>query len=278
METLHKLSLALQQRFTPQTLFRKREMDLVMLDREQVEQYNRGGTEGGLAVMYQFITNALLKVSPLSGEALDICCGPAQLMLRAAQAMPKMYFTGLDLSSRMLQFAEENRQKMGIKNASFCQGSMYELDKTFHKKFDLITWCDAMHHCDHEENVIRVLDQIPGLLKDNGCFLLFDFIRPKTGKIALELSTIYAKRFGDWLFQDNLDSYKAAFTFEETEEILRGSKLKNWRHIQPVICNVFQFVVVSPTLRKDAPQVSNLKYLWQNLDYGFMKVIFAGRI
>jgi len=278
MQTFQKLSLSLQQRFRPQTLFRKREMDLVMLDREQVDQYNRGGTEGGLAVMYDFITNNLLKISPLSGRALDICCGPAQLMLRIASAMPQMHFTGLDLSSRMLQFADENKQRMGITNADFRLGSMYELEKTFDQKFDLITWCDAMHHCDNDENVIRVLNQIPNLLKDDGCFLIFDFIRPKTGKIALELSTIYAKKFGDWLFQDNLDSYKAAFTFEETEEILRKSKLKNWRHIEPVICNVFQFIIISPPPRKSPPRVSHLKYLWQKMDYGFMEFIFSGKL
>ena len=278
MQTYKKLSLALQQRIRPQQLTRKKEMDLVMLDREQVDQYNKNGEDGGLAVLYDFIINTLLKIAPLSGDALDICCGPAQLMLRNAQAMPNMHFTGLDLSPRMLAFGAENQSRMNVRNASFKAGSMYELEAQFDHRFDLITWSDAMHHCDNEENVIKVLNQISRILKEDGCLLIFDFIRPKTGKLALELSNLYARPFGDWLFQDNLDSYKAAFTFEETEEILRASKLKNWRHIEPIIGNMFQMIIISKATRADAPTVSNLKHGWQKLDYNFLQTLFAGKI
>jgi ubiquinone/menaquinone biosynthesis C-methylase UbiE len=278
MQTYQKLSLALQQRFRRQILTRKREMDLVMLDREQVDQYNKSGEDGGLAVLYEFIINTILKYSPVAGTALDICCGPSQLMLRTAQAMPQMHFTGLDLSPRMLQFGMENKKKLALPNAEFKLGSMYALETLFEKKFDLITWCDAMHHCDHEENVIKVLNQINRILKPDGCLLIFDFIRPKTGRLALELSDLYARPFGDWLFQDNLDSYKAAFTFDETEEILQESELKNWRHVQPVIGNMFQLIVVSSATRRDPQKICQLKHGWQKIDYNFLKLIFAGRI
>ncbi len=278
MQTYKKLSLALQQRFRRQILSRKREMDLVMLDREQVDEYNKNGEDGGLAVLYDFIINTLLKIAPLSGEALDICCGPAQLMLRTAQAMPEMHFTGLDLSPRMLSFGAENKLKLKVTNADFKAGSMYALEAQFERKFDLITWCDAMHHCDTEENVIKVLDQISRILKDDGCLLIFDFIRPKTGTLALQLSDLYARPFGDWLFQDNLDSYKAAFTFDETEEILRGSELKHWRHIEPVIGNMFQMIIVSKTARPNPKSVCNLRYGWQKMDHLFLQTVFAGRV
>lgn len=278
MQTYKKLTLALQQRLYPQVLTRKKEMDLVMLDREQVDQYNKNGEDGGLAVLYDFIINTLLKISPLSGRALDICCGPAQLMLKNAKAMPGMHFTGLDLSPRMLAFGAENKNRMGVANADFKSGSMYELEQLFENKFDLITWSDAMHHCDNEDNVIKVLNQISRIIKDDGCLLIFDFIRPKTGKLALELSDLYARPFGDWLFQDNLDSYKAAFTFDETEDILKSSELKGWRHVEPVIGNMFQMIIISKETRKDAPTVCNLKHAWQRLDYNFLQTVFTGRI
>ncbi len=278
MQVHKKLFFSLQQKFLQQSLLRKIEMDLVMMDRLQVDQYNKSGEDGGLAVLYNFIINTLLKISPLSGKALDICCGPAQLMLRTAQAMPDMHFTGLDLSRRMLQFASENQKEFNVPNATFKLGSMYDLEATFPEKFDLITWCDAMHHCDNEENVIRVLNQINRIIKPGGCLFIFDFIRPKTGKLALHMSSIYARPFGDWLFQDNLDSYKAAFTFEETEEILQASDLKNWRHIQPIISNFFQIITISSPPRPNPKQINTLKHSWQKLDYGFLKVIFTGRI
>jgi len=275
--TLQKLSLALQQRFRRQTLHRKREMDLIMVDREQVLQYNKNGADGGLAVLYELIVNTLLKVAPASGKALDIACGPAQLMLRCAQAMPEMHFTGLDLSPRMLQFGADNKALFGVTNADFVSGSMYELN-ALGRTFDLITWSDAMHHCDNEENVLRVLNQIPTLLNPGGCFMIFDFIRPKTGRVALGLANLYAREYGDWIFQDNLDSYKAAFTYDETEEILAASELKDWRHIQPVVGNAFQFIIVSPTRRARPRQVHTLKYAWQKVDYQFLNLIFAGRL
>lgn len=277
-QTHKKLFFALNQKFLRQTLPRKREMDLVMMDREQVDQYNKNGDDGGLSVLYDFIINTLLKISPLSGEALDICCGPSQLMLKTAKAMPNMHFTGLDLSPRMLQFGAENKEKIGATNVNFKLGSMYDLEKTFSQKFDLITWCEAMHHCDNEENVIRVLNQIQKILKPNGTLFIFDFIRPKTGKLALHLSDLYARSYGDWLFQDNLDSYKAAFTFDETEEILQGSTLTNWHHIQPIIGNVFQIIKISSTSHPKPKRICNLKHAWQKLDYSFINIIFTGRI
>jgi hypothetical protein len=64
--------VGLMQKFAPQTLARQPEMDVVMYDREQDEQFTRDGQEGSLAVLYQLIVEALLRLAPQGGRALDI--------------------------------------------------------------------------------------------------------------------------------------------------------------------------------------------------------------
>lgn len=272
---MNKFYLALKQRFARRTLARQSEMDILMLDRSQNAEYTRDGEEGSLAVLYDLIVNAILRLSPAEGKALDICCGSASLLCKVAGALPKMQFLGVDLSENMLQFAHENRERYGLTNLKFQQGDMYNLAAVTEPPYDLITWHLAMHHCTDAEAVGRVLRQIPQLLKPNGTLFVFDINRPKTGEIALQVADTFNRTQGDWFYQDSLDSYKAAFSFEEVEEILSKSELKNVHHLEPLIFNVFQVFYISHTDNAGTRGVQNIKQLWQKLDYLLLKTSFA---
>lgn len=270
-----KLLLALKQRFYEQTLQRKPEMDLVMLDREQDEQFTKDGVDGGLAVLYDLVINTLQKIAPSSGNALDICCGSGQLLCKIAKSKPGIKFTGLDLSSHMLNLSKENKEKYGVTNLDFTKGSMYELRSVFkEKRFDLITWHLALHHCERDQDVVNVINELTSLLTEKGTLFIFDIERPKTGRMAIEFADMYNHQWGEWFYHDSLDSYKAAFTFDELDTLVARSNLKEYRHIHPVIGNVFQMVFKSSTWNADAKEISNLKHGWQKTDYNFLKMIF----
>jgi ubiquinone/menaquinone biosynthesis C-methylase UbiE len=271
---MKKLYFALMQRFAKRTLARQPEMDILMLDRSQNAEYTRDGEDGSLATVYELIVNAILRLSPLEGKALDICCGSASLLCKIAKAMPQMQFLGVDLSANMLEFAAEQKSKYGLKNLRFQRADMYNLDKELEAPFDLITWHLAMHHCTDEAAVIRVLKQIPKLLKPGGTLFVFDINRPKTGDLALLMADIFNCRQGDWFYQDSLDSYKAGFSFEEVEEILKKAELKNVKHVEPMISNIFHAFYISQTDNVDVPRVAQLKHLWQKVDYVLLRTFF----
>lgn len=279
MKALYKLYLSVLQRVLPQKLDRMPEMDLVMLDREQDEEYNRDGEEGVLASVYEIVANAISRIAPATGEALDICCGSAQLLCKVAKVNRGLHFTGLDYSNHMLQFARENKIRYAVPHVDFQRGDMYHLDQIWKPRhFDLITWHFAMHHCETEDQVVAVFNQIAALVKEKGSVFVFDIRRPKTGKIALEYAEVYNNMWGDWFYQDSLDSYKAAFTFEEVERLLSQSDLKKYHHVEPVIGNMFQAIWISSSRKPPINSISNLKHNWQKEDYQFLKVVFGDKI
>lgn len=271
---MKKIILAVKQRLAKQTLRRKPEKDLVMYDEEQDRQYTKDGEEGSLAILYDFMINSLLKVAPVQGRALDICCGSSQLLSKLARALPAIAFTGLDLSPHMLGFAKKSCKHNGVNNVNFQIGSMYELENIFDEKFDLITWHLALHHCETERQVIDVFNKISQLIKPNTTIFIFDIVRPKTGKFALQYADIFNARQGDWYYHDSLDSYKAAFTFDEMAKMLSISKLANYSHQQPWIGNFHQMIIISNTSNPNIKPVMNLKHLWQKIDYYLLKLTF----
>ncbi len=190
--------LGLRQKFGKQKLAREPEPSAVMFDHEENEMFTRDGEDGSLAVLYQLIVNMLLKRAPAAGRALDLGCGSGQLLCKIASAMPQMQFTGVELSSDMLCFAEQTTARQGVENVSFVEGSWFDLDGLEPQTYDLITWHLALHHCETGDDVVRVLDQVASLVKPGGTVFLLDIIRPKTERLAVQLADLYSLRWGSW--------------------------------------------------------------------------------
>jgi len=272
-----QMYLGLMQRLAPQTLARQPEMDVVMYDQEQDEQFTRDGQEGALAVLYQVIVESILKLAPGSGRALDLGCGSGQLLCKIASEMPEMQFTGLDLSANMLRFASRSVEQYRLENVDLEQGSWFDVADMGRESFDLVTWHLALHHCDTADDVVRVLDAASELVAPDGTLILFDIIRPKTGRMAVHLADLYSMKWGSWFYQDTLDSYKAAFSYDEMEDILHRSRLSGYVHIEPLLFNFWQIAFIS---RRRNPQVrarSHLTKWWQKRDYLLLKTFFGSR-
>ena len=272
---MKKVIVSLKQKYLKQELRRKPEMDMVMYDKDQDEQYTKDGEEGSLAILYDLIINGVSSYAPEKGQALDICCGSGQLLCKLAKQLPGINFTGLDLSPNMIEFAKKSRKNYEVKNVDFTIGSMYDLDKIFEQKFDLITWFLALHHCECTQDVISVFNQIAQLIEEDGTIFIFDIIRPKTGKIALQYADVFNSQQGDWYYQDSLDSYKAAFTFQEMADMLKKSDLKNYLHIEPILSNFHQAIIISKHKNKKFKKARNLKKLSQKIDYYFLRKFYS---
>lgn len=271
------LNSLLRQRFGAQELRRQPEMDMVMLDEEQDLQYSRDGEDGALAVLYDLVINSALRLAPSDGDALDVATGSGQLLGKMARCLPGLRFTATDLSPHMLSLAAANAQRYGAANVEFRAQSMYELE-SLGRRFDLITFSFAMHHCDSLAHAVRVLDGIAACLKPGGAVLIFDILRPKTGALAVDFADRYNNEQGSWYYQDSLDSYKAAFTFEEVEEVLSRSKLRGCKHVQPSLGNFFQMAYLKGAPQPRRPSVNHLRRLWQKRDYALLRLGFLGKL
>ncbi len=268
----------LRQRFGVQRLRRQPEMDMVMLDEEQDREFALDGEFGALAVVYDMVIHAVLRAAPSQGQALDIASGSGQLLAKLALALPDMAFTGTDLSDHMLDVARSSARTYGAANVTFVRQDMFALADLAPRQFDLITWSLAMHHCQRQSDVERVLEGAHRLLKPGGTFFLFDIIRPKTGATAVAFADLYNRERGSWFYHDSLDSYKAAFTFDEVDTILAHSPFAGARHIQPSLGNFFQIVCLSSGRGANPPARSFLKTPSQRLDYWMMRLGFAGKL
>lgn len=266
-----------KQRFGEQRLRRQPEMDSIMIDREQDLQYSRDGHDGALAVLYEFVLHALLRRAPDAGEALDVATGSGQLLSKLAAAMPRMRFLATDLSPHMLSLAEANARRAGAGNVETKAHSMFDLESLGRGPFDLITWCFAAHHSPTADDAVRALNGMARLLKPDGTLFVFDIQRPKTGELALAFADRYNQSQGAWYYQDSLDSYKAAFTFDEFDRVLERSTLRGWVHASPRLGNFFQMAMISRTRRTDVLRRPPLPRLWQRRDYLLMRLGFAGR-
>jgi 2-polyprenyl-3-methyl-5-hydroxy-6-metoxy-1,4-benzoquinol methylase len=208
---------------------------------------------------------------------LDLGCGSGQLLCKIAAQMPEMEFTGLDLSANMLEFARRSRDQYRLSNVSFRQGSWFDVAELGSESFDVVTWHLALHHCETADDVVRVIDAASQLIAPEGTLILFDILRPKTGRLAVHLADLYSMRWGSWFYQDTLDSYKAAFTFDEMESILERSNLRGYVHVEPLVFNFWQIAFVSRRRNPPAYRKRHLHRLWQRRDYVLLKTFFGNR-
>lgn len=273
-----KLFNSIKQRLAPQSLDRELESAAVLYDQEVDAQFTRDGEEGSLAVLYEIIVREALKRAPAAGKALDIGCGSAQLLSRLAQAMPAMRFTGVDMSDAMLGFARLGLKQHKVENVRLEKRSWFELGELPRQSFDLITWNLAMHHCDTAADAARVIEDARQLLKPGGTLLVFDIVRPKSERLALWLAKTFNNKWGSAYFQNSLESYRAAFTFDEVEQILNQTSVGSCEHIQPRICNFWQLVALGSSQEVARPELPlNLPRVSQKMDYYFLKTVMPKR-
>lgn len=72
-----------------------------------------------------------------NANVMDLGCGPGFISMQLAKFLPFGKVLGVDVSQKLIDYAEKEREKQGIKNLRFTQNDIYELD-LLEKTFDLI--------------------------------------------------------------------------------------------------------------------------------------------
>jgi len=137
-----------------------------------------------------------------SGErALDLASGTGDIAFAAAARGAKV--TGLDLTHRMLQLAQ---QRKGTAPVHFITGDMCELPVTS-ASFDLVTTGYGLRNV---PDLNRAIDEIARVLKPGGRLLSLDFNRPENAIVRgvyLSYLTVVGSTLG-WVLHRDPDTYR----------------------------------------------------------------------
>ena len=185
----------------------------VMDTKEAAEAYN--AMEHG--EVDQAFVDRVVALGAKSGHFLDVGTGPAQIPILLAQRCPNINITAIDLSDEMLKIAKRHiadsdltkRIKLELVDAK----SLPYPDNTF----DGLTSNSIVHHI-HDS--LRALKEMGRVMKPKGVVLIRDLIRPETPEAAQAFVDKYAAE--DTPIQQKLyyESFLAAFTIAEVEQML----------------------------------------------------------
>lgn len=108
-------------------------------------------------------------------EVLDVGCGSGFHLCEFAKKFPKSNFTGIDISPKAIERAQEVAKEYGLQNVKFEVISGEKMPDEWTKKFDWITSFNSIH--DHQHPQIAI-NEISRVMKDDGRYTMLEINRP----------------------------------------------------------------------------------------------------
>lgn len=195
---------------------REPEPDLVMDDPEQVAAYSEAGrVDGTMSANYLFHSALITQTIQGCAQVLDLGCGPATQLGQVAALNPETVFTGVDLSTSMLQDAEKHVSALGLHNVRVQQDDITALRSIPDQSVDAVISTLALHHLPTHEHLRCCFGAIARVLRPGGALYLADFGRLKSLKSVLYFAYMNADRQPHIFSLDYERSLRASFEFAD---------------------------------------------------------------
>lgn len=151
------------------------------------------------------------------GHFLDVGTGPAQIPILLAQRCPDIHITAIDLSEEMLKIAKCHVADAGLTDRITLEHVDAKTLPYPDNTFDGLISNSIVHHI---HDAMSALKQMGRVARSQGTVLIRDLIRPETPADAQVFVDKYAA--DDTPYQQKLyyDSFLAAFTLTEVNEML----------------------------------------------------------
>lgn len=140
---------------------------------------------------------------------LDVCCGTGAQAIRYAKR--GIIATGIDLGQGMIELAERNKRKQGLRNVSFQIADALNLpfENNF---FDYASISLALHEVERTARD-RIISEMKRVIKKEGALIFTDFRVPLPKNLALYLiksiefiaGRNHFRNFKDYIEQGGLD-------------------------------------------------------------------------
>lgn len=170
-----------------------------------------------------FVEQVIADFADRLREVVDLGCGPADVPLRLARALPAVRVTAVDGSAAMLDLAREALAAAGLQDrVRLLQARMPGVPLPGHA-FDAVFSKDMFHHL---PDPAVLWHEIRRLARPGAAIAVMDLFRPASPEEARTIVERVAGREPEVLKTDFYNSLRAAFTVEEVEAQLDEAGLR----------------------------------------------------
>ena len=146
-----------------------------------------------------------------AGTIFDLGCGPGDIPIRFAKALPDCRMIGFDASAPMIRWAGQALSKTGLAGRVTFRCERFQ-DIAGANQADAIVSNSLLHHL---PNPLQFWNRIRQLVKPGAPVLVMDLLRPDSPEAAQAIVDQYAANEPDILRRDFYNSLLAAFTEDE---------------------------------------------------------------
>ena len=174
-----------------------------------------------------FIDTMKEKIGEVSGQVLELGCGPALLSLKFADANPNCIVFALDGSRTMLEEAQRKLHQMPQ-----AKGRVVLIHDTLveaalpQRNFQLVFSNSLLHHL---HDPLQLWNAIKMYAASNAWVFMMDLMRPASEEDAKKLVAQYAGDGPDVLQRDYFNSLRAAFEENEIKDQLKQAGLEYFK-------------------------------------------------
>jgi len=200
----------------------------VMDDSSEVQAYSSAAADAYLSkIDDSFVEHALCLIGPLPGCALDIGCGPGQILVKLSARLPEWRLLGIDRSPAMIHRAREAQEPRVSQGGTSAAGNLcfFQGDATAlpfrDSSFDLVLCNSVLHHIGDPSGLFA---EIRRIAKPDAAILLRDLRRPSRFRFPLHVRW-YGRHYEGLMYKLYCDSVRAAYTREELYAMLRTAAI-----------------------------------------------------
>jgi SAM-dependent methyltransferase len=159
---------------------------------------------------------------PSRGSALDLGCGPADVTMRVARALPQWHIDGVDGSAAMLRYGHAAVVQAGLADRVRLVQIQLPTVTLPRRAYDLVFSNSLLHHLGDPAVLWQSVRS--GAPLGAGVFVM-DLMRPASRDAAARLVNIYCAGEPEVLRRDFFNSLLAAYRVDEVRQQLRAAEL-----------------------------------------------------
>jgi ubiquinone/menaquinone biosynthesis C-methylase UbiE len=188
------------------------------------EQQSIAYAKADFSTSNQLFVDSLIRNFPATlHSAVDIGCGPGDVMIRLARAVPGLHVTAIDGSAPMIALARDAIRAAGLEDRiTLLRGQIPGVPLAEHA-YDAILSKDLLHHLPDPSVLWK---EVRRLGRSGAVVFVMDLIRPSSPADAHRIVDSVAASEDPVLQEDFYNSLCAAFTIDEVREQLAAAGLK----------------------------------------------------